>query len=338
MSKPRYVDIDGKVYNADSCIPLNKAWESGDIKLHTLVRGSYPGQALGIRDLSGVKSVGFWDSNKAQTWGLDWHRNEGIEICYLESGSLDFEIGGELHHLKPRDLTITRPWLSHKLGNPSIGACKLHWMILDVGVRHPHQEWTWPSWIILNKEDLDILTTYLRQNESPVWKSSVEIASGFEQIGQLVDKKSNYDSKIKILINSIFMALLDVFKGGDVELNDKLVQTKRTVEIFLQDLQNHLIEDWTTESIAHHCNLGTTQITKYCREITNMSPKQYLSYLRLKKAAVELRLHMEKSISEVAYETGFSSPQYFATAFRQFFKMTPQQFRETPGRNLDEQF
>jgi AraC family L-rhamnose operon regulatory protein RhaS len=121
---------------------------------------------------------------------------------------------------------------------------------------------------------------------------------------------------------------LDLFSGGNVELNDSLIRTKRTVEIFLKDLENHLIEDWTVESIAHHCNLGTTQITKYCKEITNMSPMQFLSSLRLKMAAEKLTYEAEKSIAEIAYESGFSSPQYFATVFKQFYKKTPQQFRE----------
>jgi AraC-like DNA-binding protein len=327
MSKPRFIDIDGKVYNADSCVPLNNAWKLGDIQLQTLVRGAYPGHQLDQKELSGIKSIGFWDSNKAQNWGLDWHRNEGIEICYLESGGLDFEISNHNFKLKPRDLTITRPWLTHKLGNPNIDASKLHWIILDVGVRHPHQSWKWPSWIILNKEDLDILTRFFRHNEAPVWKSSPEITTCFEQIGQLVESKDHYDTKLKILLNSLLMALLDLFKRGNVELNDSLIQTKRTVELFLKELENHLMEDWAVDSIAHHCNLGTTQITKYCKEITNMSPMQYLSSLRLKKAAKAIKLKPDKSITEIAYESGFSSPQYFATVFKQLYKKTPLEFR-----------
>jgi len=328
MGKARYVDIDGKVYNADSCVPLSQAWQNGDIQLHTLARGSYPGHPLGSKELASVKSIGYWDSSKSQCWGLGWHRNEGIEICYLETGTLDFEIGHQKYQLNPKDLTITRPWLSHKLGNPNIGASKLHWIILDVGVRHPHQEWKWPSWIILNKQDLRTLTRYFRHDESPVWKANPALSSCFEQMGDIVHAKTHYDTKLKILLNSMLMGLLDLFEQGTVTLNDELIQTKRTVELFLQDLENHLLEDWTIDSIAHHCNLGTTQVTKYCKEITNLSPMQYLSYLRLKAAAQILGTQPEKSISEIAYETGFSSPQYFATVFKQFYKKTPQQFRE----------
>ena len=74
-------------------MPLNNAWESGNIHLHTLARDTYPGHLFDNKELSSIESIGFWDSNKTQNWGLDWHRNEGIEICYLESGGLVFEIG-----------------------------------------------------------------------------------------------------------------------------------------------------------------------------------------------------------------------------------------------------
>lgn len=328
MSKPRFIDINGKIYNADSCVPLNDAWKSGEIQLHTLARGSYPGHQLSTKELSGIKSIGFWDSHKSQNWGLDWHRNEGIEICYLESGGLVFEMSKQQFNLKPHDITITRPWLSHKLGNPTISASKLHWIILDLGVRYPHQNWKWPSWIILNKKDLDVLTKFLRHNESPVWESTPEIVSCFVQISLLVTSKENYDTKLKILINSLLMALLDLFQHGKVELNTALIASKRTVKLFLKDLENHLVEEWTLESIANHCNLGNTQVTKYCKEITNLSPMQYLSSLRIKEAAKVLKQYPGKSISEVAYENGFSSPQYFATVFKTFFRKTPLQFRE----------
>ena len=87
MNKTHFVDVDGKVYNADSCIPLNNAWNKGNIGLFTLARGTYPGKKLKKEDLPGIKNIGYWDAKKTQVWGLPWHRNEGIEICFLETGN-----------------------------------------------------------------------------------------------------------------------------------------------------------------------------------------------------------------------------------------------------------
>ena len=77
-----------------------------------------------------------WDARKKQSWGLDWHRNEGIEICYVVSGTIDFSVGNENYKLQAGDITITRPWQEHKLGDPNLTGNKLipaalHWPDCD---------------------------------------------------------------------------------------------------------------------------------------------------------------------------------------------------------------
>ena len=104
----------------------------------------YPGKRLPEKCLQEVCSVGVWDASKTQNWGLDWHRNEGVEITYLEKGSLGFSVDGWEGQLMPGNLTVTRPWQKHRVGNPEVGASRLHWLILDVGVRQPHFAWQWP--------------------------------------------------------------------------------------------------------------------------------------------------------------------------------------------------
>lgn len=76
-----FKDSDGNIYNADYCLPLEKAWMNHEIELITLVRGSYPGRTLKVGEIPGVRSIRYWDSKAFQDWGLDWHKNEGIEIC-----------------------------------------------------------------------------------------------------------------------------------------------------------------------------------------------------------------------------------------------------------------
>ena len=52
-------------------------------------------------------------------------------------------------------------------------------MIIDLGVRRPHQEWRWPSWTLLSRQDLSDLTCFLRQNEQYVWKGTAELRTVF---------------------------------------------------------------------------------------------------------------------------------------------------------------
>ena len=133
------------VYHADDCEPLRQAVARGEVKLQALARRGYPGSAMPARVLPEVSTVGFWDAATPQTWGLDWHCNEGIEFTYLSRGRLDFAVDGRSHPLESGCLTITRPWQRHRVGNPHVQASRLHWLILDVSVRRPNQDWCWPD-------------------------------------------------------------------------------------------------------------------------------------------------------------------------------------------------
>src|SRR5207302_2013088 len=137
----------------------------GNIKLHARSEGHDPGVELWAGVVPGLGSIGCWDGAGAQDWGLDEHRNEGVEISLLETGKMGFTADKRHYELVPGTLTITRPWQLHKLGNPNIGPGRLHWLIIDVEVRRPNQEWRWPDWLMLTSEDLTELNRKLRYNE-----------------------------------------------------------------------------------------------------------------------------------------------------------------------------
>ena len=277
---------DEVIYYPDSCVDLAAAWQANQVEMHTLARGTYPGHALKDDELKGIKSIGYWNSEKMQNWGLDWHRNEGIELCLLETGNLCFQLNDREYKLDPNTLTITRPWILHKLGDPNVGFCKLHWFIIDLGVRQPHQEWVWPDWVILSKDDLDDLTRILRLNEQAVWHVGDEMKRCFAQIGRMAKhhEKEHFESRIKVYINEILILLLEMLKKDRPELNDSLIESKRSVSLFLKSLEKDLAQNWTVSSMAEHCGLGVTQFSKHCYQLTNCTPVNYLNKLRLVKA------------------------------------------------------
>lgn len=325
---PVYKELD-KIYHPDSCEPLIKAENKGIIKLVGLKRFNYPGIELPNDVLKGVNSFGYWDAKVKQNWGLDWHRNEGIEFVFLASGMLNFSVRDKEYYLKPGDLTITRPWQLHKVGNPHIDIGKLYWLIIDVGVRQPHQNWKWPNWIVLAPEDLMELTKILRQNEQPVWTTDEKINKCFQKIGVCLEESAHRipHSKLNIFINELLLLLLELFKNGKVELDRSLTDNIRTAEIFFQYLRNDYDRPWTLETMAVHCGLGITSFTKYCKQLTNLTPINYLNKIRLEAAAELLLNHKEKNITNICYECGFSSSQYFATTFRKLYKCTPKHYR-----------
>lgn len=330
-SIPIYADHDD-VYRADTCRPLVKAAGS-TFSFRALKHGHYPGIALPDGALYGVKMVGFWNAKSDQDWGLPWHRNEGIELTFLEAGRLDFGVDGSQHQLCPDALTFTRPWQDHRIGNPCVTRSRLHWLIIDVGVRRPHQKWLWPTWVLLSRPELNELTQGLRLNERPVWKATADMRRCFQFIGRFIDsyRDGSSVSRLALKINELLLLFREMLSRKTLPADSSLINRRRTVQLFLNDLQTnpqHLSLEYTVEGMAHACDLGVTQFIHHAKCLVNMTPIQYLNHCRIEFAATLLRTRPNTSITDIALETGFSSSQYFATLFARRFGHSPREYRE----------
>lgn len=324
----RFQSCEG-CYEADTCEPLRQAAAAGEIDLRALVRGTYPGTPLPRGCLPEVKTVGFWDATRDQHWGLPWHRNEGIELTYLARGRLSFGVGNAHYRLSRGALTITRPWQRHKVGQPNVGPSRLCWLILDVGVRRPNQAWKWPPWLVLDPSDLERLTHLLRHCEQPIWRSDGEIEACFNRIAEAVasDRSGSSITRIKLYINELFVCLREMLERREPKLDASLSSSLRTVQLFLDSLGEQATEAWTLEKMAGQCGLGRSRFTHYCRQITNLSPLEYLTICRLRLAQRLLKEQPSLGILDVAIRSGFQSSQYFATVFRRQYGCTPRAYR-----------
>jgi AraC family L-rhamnose operon regulatory protein RhaS len=313
---------------------LVTAVAAGEMRLEALVRGSYPGRRMPDGVLPQVSSIGFWDAARDQTWGLGEHRNEGIEITYLDNGSLGFVVDGRSHPLSSGQLTITRPWQPHRVGNPEVAASRLYWLILDVGVRQPHQPWKWPPWLVLSPADIKDLTALLRENEHPVWPGTPEMGRCFADIGQLIEFSRSgalAESRLTLLANEVFVCLLELLRAQKPQRKTSLMLGERSVAMFLERLDNELHEPWTLEMMAVRSGLARTRFAHYCRKLTNLSPMEYLQRQRVEKAK-KLLGETHQSITDIALNCGFASSAYFASVFRQHVHCSPREYRDAANQ------
>ena len=320
---------DLSVFHADTCKPLSAAAAAGDMEMRALARGTYPGERLPANEMRELKTVGYWDAPRDQAFPLDWHRNEGIEFASLSRCRVGFGVDDRRYDLVPGHLTITRPWQSHRLGFPTLPACRMHWIILDVGVRRPNQEWRWPKWMLLSRAEIDELTTLLQANEQPVWQANATLRDGFEALAELTRQSGDpaLMSRLKLQVNATLLEVLALLRAQPVRLDTYLSSSRRTVAMFLEGLTAKLDLPWTLDSLAEACGLGRTQFANYCIEITNVPPMDYLNALRIKRARELLCAEPDRSITDIAALCGFDTSQYFATRFRREVGQTPREFR-----------
>ena len=82
----------------------------------------------------------------------------------------------------------------------------------------------------------------------------------------------------------------------------------------------------TVDNIARRLGLGRTQFYRKIKSLTNYSPVELLRNMRLAKART-LLTSTDKSVSEIAYEVGFSTPAYFGKCYKDRYDETPTDIR-----------
>jgi AraC-like DNA-binding protein len=317
------------LFHADTCEPLKRAAAGGGLRLEAISRGGYPGNRLRGNELKELCMAGYWNAPGQQDWGLGWHCNEGIEIGYVSAGRLPFSVGSKSLTVGPSELTITRPWQRHRVGDPNVPACHYSWIILDVRMRRPNQPWQWPKWLLFPKSGLERLTETLRQNEDPVWHGDRRIGDCFSRLDEIVARGMGETNltRLKIVINELVVLLAELLESSNPHLDASLPSSERTVCLFLENLVHRIDEPWTLDSMAAACGLGRTHFSTYCKKLCNAAPVDYLTRIRVETAARFLAIHPGLSVTEIAFRCGFQSSQYFANVFRKVHDQCPSAYR-----------
>jgi AraC-like DNA-binding protein len=94
------------------------------------------------------------------------------------------------------------------------------------------------------------------------------------------------------------------------------------LKLFIEE--NMMNQDLNVESIAMHFTVSLAQLHRKIKSLTGSTPNNLIKTIRLKKA---YKLIKEEGfrVSEAAYQTGFSDPNYFTTCFKKEFGENPSQ-------------
>lgn len=133
--------------------------------------------------------------------------------------------------------------------------------------------------------------------------------------------------------------LIDNHKRLKQFFGDKMTLSKESVSEVdkgFADRFRLLIEENLTDSelsvedLGSKMGLSRVQLYRKIKALTNYSPNELLRIARLKKAA-SLLASSEKTISEITYEVGFTSPSYFAKCYKEYFGESPTEFLKRRG-------
>ncbi|WP_192180760.1 GlxA family transcriptional regulator [Mesorhizobium amorphae] len=98
-----------------------------------------------------------------------------------------------------------------------------------------------------------------------------------------------------------------------------------TVEA-VKTMETRIDSPCSVEDLALSLNTTKTRLNRAFHADLQMAPAAFWRQIRL-MAARELLNSRRRSVTEIAYETGFSDTAHFCSAFKKHYSMTPREFR-----------
>lgn len=210
-----------------------------------------------------------------------------------------------------------------------------------------------PSLASVDKSNAEIL---LRQNE--LLKDETEKVLLLDDINDQLEKRHNTLTRyfnavvtLAIVLALIFFLFILVFIHNRKlqkqleEQNKRLIEEREQQIGLYKQLDNVLTQEndfysrfisiikadfgdssLNTDSLAQKMAIGSAQLTRKIKSLTNYTPVEILRNYRLEQAR-NLVMNSDKSINEITYAVGFSSAPYLTKCFREHFGLTPSDLR-----------
>ena len=109
---------------------------------------------------------------------------------------------------------------------------------------------------------------------------------------------------------------------------DALRQENQILDRSLEYIATHTQKKLTVETVAKNCSVSIPYLSQLFRRHLKTSPGAYLQHVRLEQAGRMLRRGMG-TVSEIADELHYSSPQHFCTAFKKQYGISPLQYAKS---------
>ena len=105
------------------------------------------------------------------------------------------------------------------------------------------------------------------------------------------------------------------------------MENKNLIDKAIGFIQKNPKDNLSLQSIADNAGFSLTYFDAIFRQHTGYSPVEYSRIYKLTRSALELR-RTQKTVLDIALDFGYASPESFTRAFKNFYSMTPSEYRE----------
>lgn len=147
---------------------------------------------------------------------------------------------------------------------------------------------------------------------------------------EYISGKFGFELALRSDICRIFLWILRYWEGMGINIPTSNVTASehiKSLKHVLDYISAHYNENISANDMARLANMSYTYFLKVFGKVMNKSFTDYLSFIRITEAE-KLLVSTNMTITEIAYDTGFSSSSYFIKIFSKYKSMSPSQFRK----------
>lgn len=139
-----------------------------------------------------------------------------------------------------------------------------------------------------------------------------------------------FELAVRTNICQVFLWILRSWQaqGLNLDISDYFKDKDRVrLQPVFDYIDDNYAQNISAEDMAGLCNMSYSYFSRYFKAAVGKSFTSYLNHVRITEAE-KLLLATDRTITEIAMETGFSSPSYFISQFKRLKHVSPRLFRQ----------
>lgn len=242
--------------------------------------------------------------------------NDCLCLVYVKKGNFVFDLSVKKHEMHSGYILLEKPGCDYRL-RPSAGAIT----IFNFTDQFRQQ------FII----DLQLEQSYFFANQN-LLSVILQSIPATDYLHYQVLNKLHTAGKLEMdtLVIEFFSEAAGIITNRSAAENIPILSKANrlaTVERAKEYMNTHFSNDISLQEVAENSFTSPFHFSRLFKKITSFSPHQYLQQVRMKHAEMLLK-NSTLPVADIAYSAGFSSTAYFATAFKQQYKVNPLQYRK----------
>ena len=163
-----------------------------------------------------------------------------------------------------------------------------------------------------------------------------ELLKKIRAVFDLDEDEWGYEFTLRQQLTEIWLALFALARPG-IELHSGAKDSDEKMKAMMRYIHAHYPDTISVDQLAREAHISKRVCYRLFRENLHMSPVEYMTGYRLRKACQRLA-ETDEPITQIAYNCGLGSSSYFGKLFRERFGCTPGAYRkEWHDRNSNQQ-